>query len=69
MEDETERWRPVLGIEEILVSVISLIMEPNINSPANVDAAVNLIVLSFHFFFFFLIRLCLEIILSNIKKK
>eukprot|EP00828_Plagiopyla_frontata_P009659 TRINITY_DN14999_c0_g1_i5.p2 TRINITY_DN14999_c0_g1~~TRINITY_DN14999_c0_g1_i5.p2 ORF type:complete len:136 (+),score=29.90 TRINITY_DN14999_c0_g1_i5:203-610(+) len=40
MEDETERWRPVLGIEEILVSVISLIIEPNINSPANVDAAV-----------------------------
>jgi len=35
------RWRPVLGIEEILLSVISMINEPNINSPANVDAAVD----------------------------
>ena len=51
MEDETERWRPVLGIEEILVSVISLINEPNINSPANVDAAV--IYINFYIFHFF----------------
>ena len=33
----------MLGIEEILLSVISLINEPNIDSPADVDAAVHII--------------------------
>ena len=35
------RWRPVLGVETILVSVISLLSDPNDNSPANIDAAVQ----------------------------
>lgn len=35
-----EKWRPVLGVEEVLVSVISMLSSPNIDSPANVDAAV-----------------------------
>lgn len=35
------RWRPILTPEDILVSVISLLVEPNINSPANVDASVQ----------------------------
>jgi ubiquitin-conjugating enzyme E2 G1 len=34
------RWRPVLGVEQILISVISMLNDPNIYSPANVDAAV-----------------------------
>ena len=42
-ESETAdlRWRPVLGVETILVSVISLLSDPNDNSPANIDAAVQ----------------------------
>lgn len=41
-EQETadERWRPILGVESILVSVISLLVDPNLESPANMDAAV-----------------------------
>lgn len=31
----------MLGVEEVLVSVISMLNSPNIDSPANVDAAVN----------------------------
>ena len=34
------RWRPVLGVKEILISVISILNDPNIDSPANIDAAV-----------------------------
>ena len=37
-EKATERWRPVLGVEQILISVISMLSEPNIESPANIDA-------------------------------
>lgn len=38
-EKAEERWRPILGVEAILLSVISMLGEPNIESPANVDAA------------------------------
>jgi ubiquitin-conjugating enzyme E2 G1 len=41
-EKAEERWRPVLGVEQILVSVISMLNDPNCDSPANVDAAVQL---------------------------
>jgi ubiquitin-protein ligase len=34
------RWRPVLTIEDILISVISMLIDPNTESPANVDASV-----------------------------
>ena len=37
-EKATERWRPVLGVEQILISVISMLSEPNVDSPANIDA-------------------------------
>jgi ubiquitin-conjugating enzyme E2 G1 len=42
-EQETaeERWRPVLGVEQILVSVVSMLNEPNCDSPANIDASVQ----------------------------
>ncbi|KAK1932789.1 putative ubiquitin conjugating enzyme E2 [Babesia divergens] len=40
-ETSDERWRPILGVESIIMSVISMLDEPNINSPANVDAAVH----------------------------
>ncbi len=35
-----ERWRPILGVEAILLSVISMLADPNLSSPANLDAAV-----------------------------
>ena len=40
-EKAEERWRPVLGIEQIMVSVISMLNEPNADSPANIDAGVQ----------------------------
>ena len=38
-ETAEERWRPVLGVESIIVSVISMLGDPNLSSPANIDAA------------------------------
>ena len=35
-----ERWRPILGVEAVIVSVISMLADPNDDSPANVEAAV-----------------------------
>ena len=40
-ETAEERWRPILGVEAILVSVISMLNDPNIESPANLDASVQ----------------------------
>ncbi|RLN58135.1 hypothetical protein BBJ29_005978 [Phytophthora kernoviae] len=40
-ETADERWRPILGVESILVSVISMLSDPNDDSPANIDAAVE----------------------------
>ncbi|GIQ82145.1 hypothetical protein KIPB_003231 [Kipferlia bialata] len=33
------RWRPIHTVRSILVSVLSLLAEPNIDSPADIDAA------------------------------
>jgi hypothetical protein len=41
-ETASERWLPVHTVETILVSVISMISDPNDESPANVDAAVSI---------------------------
>jgi ubiquitin-conjugating enzyme E2 G1 len=41
-ESPDEKWRPILGVEGILISVMSMLNEPNLNSPANVDAAKQL---------------------------
>ncbi|XP_054160579.1 ubiquitin-conjugating enzyme E2 G1-like [Oppia nitens] len=38
-EKANERWLPVHTVETILISVISMLSDPNDNSPANVDAA------------------------------
>lgn len=40
-ESADERWRPILGVEAILLSVISMLSDPNDDSPANIDAAVQ----------------------------
>jgi len=37
-ENASERWLPIHTIESILLSVISMISDPNTESPANVDA-------------------------------
>jgi ubiquitin-conjugating enzyme E2 G1 len=37
----TEKWRPILGVEAILVSVVSMLSDPNPDSPANIDAAIE----------------------------
>ena len=41
-ESAEERWRPTLGAEQILISVISMLNDPNCDSPANIDASVML---------------------------
>ena len=41
-ESAIERWRPILGVEQIIVSVISMLSDPNDDSPANIDAAVSI---------------------------
>merc|ERR1711968_430123 len=40
-ESADERWRPILGVEAILVSVISMLSAPNGDSPANLDAGIQ----------------------------
>lgn len=40
-ESADERWRPILGVEAIIMSVISMLASPNDESPANIDAAVS----------------------------
>lgn len=37
----SEKWRPILGVESILVSVVSMLSDPNFDSPANIDASVQ----------------------------
>lgn len=37
----SERWNPTQNVRTILLSIISLLNEPNINSPANVDASIS----------------------------
>lgn len=41
-EKMSEKWRPILGVEAILVSVLSMLSDPNFESPANVDASIEL---------------------------
>lgn len=37
----SECWRPILNIEAIIVSVLSMLSDPNFSSPANLDASVR----------------------------
>ncbi|BGP41535.1 ubiquitin conjugating enzyme Ubc7/UbcP3 [Rhodotorula kratochvilovae] len=37
-ESASERWSPVQSVEKILLSVISMLAEPNLESGANIDA-------------------------------
>jgi ubiquitin-conjugating enzyme E2 G2 len=38
-ESSSERWSPVQSVEKILLSIVSMLAEPNDESPANVEAA------------------------------
>ncbi len=40
-EQASERWSPLQGVESVLRSVLLLLDDPEINSPANVDASVQ----------------------------
>lgn len=40
-EAASERWSPLQGVESVLRSVLLLLDDPEINSPANVDASVT----------------------------
>ncbi|CAO3691223.1 unnamed protein product [Rhizopus stolonifer] len=40
-EAPEERWNPTQSVESVLVSIISLLADPNCSSPANVDAGVD----------------------------
>lgn len=39
-ETAAERWNPTQSVESILISIVSLMGDPNCSSPANVDAGV-----------------------------
>lgn len=39
-EPDGETWSPVQTVESVLISIISLLSDPNLSSPANVDASV-----------------------------
>ena len=39
-ESSSERWSPVQSVEKILLSVVSMLAEPNDESGAYLDAAV-----------------------------
>ena len=38
-ESKNERWSAISGVSTILLSIINMLAEPNLESPANVDAA------------------------------
>ena len=38
-KDAAHYWRPVLGIEQAILSVVSLLSDPNLDDPANTAAA------------------------------
>ena len=40
-ESADERWRPILDPEAILLSVLSMLNDPNIDSAANIDASLE----------------------------
>jgi ubiquitin-conjugating enzyme E2 R len=40
-EDAGERWSPAQRAETVLISILSLLDDPEISSPANVDASVQ----------------------------
>jgi len=58
-EKPEERWLPIHTVETIMISVISMLADPNGDSPANVDAAVSTIT-SLCVRFLFRLGLCIR---------
>ena len=44
-ESSSERWSPVQSVEKILLSVMSMLAEPNDESGANIDACVGFLLI------------------------
>ncbi|EGW29946.1 uncharacterized protein SPAPADRAFT_63572 [Spathaspora passalidarum NRRL Y-27907] len=40
-EPDSETWTPAQTVESVLISIISLLEDPNVSSPANIDASVE----------------------------
>jgi ubiquitin-protein ligase len=38
-EKVEEKWNPILTMEAVIMSITSMLVDPNLDSPANVDAA------------------------------
>ena len=36
-EDSSERWRPIHNVQSVVLSIISLLSDPNTDSPANIE--------------------------------
>lgn len=41
-EPDSETWSPAQTVESVLILIVSLLEDPNVNSPANIDASVEL---------------------------
>lgn len=41
-EPDSETWTPAQTVESVLISIVSLLEDPNVNSPANMDASLDL---------------------------
>ncbi|WPK22886.1 hypothetical protein PUMCH_000107 [Australozyma saopauloensis] len=41
-ELDSETWTPAQTVESVLISIVSLLEDPNVNSPANMDASLEL---------------------------
>ncbi|KAJ2802723.1 Ubiquitin-conjugating enzyme E2 14 [Coemansia furcata] len=41
-EDAEERWSPAQSVESIVISVVAMLSDPNPESPANIDAALEM---------------------------
>jgi ubiquitin-protein ligase len=39
-EKDFERWSPIHGVDSIMLSIISMLSDPNFDSPANVPVSV-----------------------------
>lgn len=39
-EDSAERWNPSHSVDSIMISIISMLPDPNLESPANIDVGV-----------------------------
>jgi ubiquitin-conjugating enzyme E2 G2 len=42
-ESASERWSPVQGVRSVLMSVLSMLAEPNIESGANIEVSLRVI--------------------------